>query len=113
MFAIVTTEVLRNKAFYELHRWAICAALLAMGVLLLVVGKFVNANIRESQRNDPDGPTGPFILVNLQYWGLILAIYAILVAIIVPDSPVAAREAVLKAVAPLRRTHPHQWSFRS
>src|SRR5258705_3849628 len=92
MFYVLIGEVLRDKAFYQLYRWAICAGLLVQGVLLLVVGRFVNAGFRESQRNNPEGPTGPFLLVNLQYWGLMLATFGIIVAIIVPNGTVVARE---------------------
>jgi hypothetical protein len=92
MFAIVMTEVLQDKAFYQVYRWAICAVLLAMGVFLLVVGRFVNAKIRESHRNELEGPSGPFLLVNLEYWGLMLTIFGVIVIFIVPYKTVEARE---------------------
>lgn len=92
-FSIVMMEVLQGKTFYQVYRWAICAVLLAMGTFLLLVGAFVNAKIRESHRNDPEGLTGPFLLVNLQYWGLMLTIFGIIVIFIVPYQKVEAREA--------------------
>jgi hypothetical protein len=98
MFCIVILEVLQGQAFYQVYRWAMCAVLLAMGVLLLVTGGFINAKIREGQRYDPDGPTGPFLLVNLQYWGLMLTIFGIIVICIVPHKKVEAHES--KAAAP-------------
>jgi len=98
MFSIVTMEVLQGKAFYQVYRWAICAVLLAMGTFLLLVGAFVNAKIRASHRDDPESPQGPFLLVNLQYWGLMLTIFGIIVIFIVPYQKVEAREP--KAVAP-------------
>jgi hypothetical protein len=98
MFSIVMIEALQGKTFYQVYRWAICAVLLAMGTFLLLVGGFVNRKIRESQRDDPEGPTGPFLLVNLQYWGLMLTIFGIIVIFIVPFQKVEAREA--KAAAP-------------
>ena len=98
MFSIVMLEALQGKAFYQVYRWAICAGLLAMGTFLLLVGAFVNAKIRASHRDDPEGPTGPFLLVNLQYWGLMLTIFGIIVIFIVPYQKVEAREP--KAAAP-------------
>ena len=98
MFSIVMMEVLQGKAFYQVYRWAICAVLLAMGTFLLLVGAFVNAKIRESQRDEPEGPHGPFLLVNLRYWGLMLTIFGIIVIFIVPYQKVEAQEP--KAAAP-------------
>jgi len=98
VFSIVMIEILQGKAFYGVYRWAICAVLLAMGTFLLLIGGFVNRKIRESHRGDPEGPTGPFLLVDLQYWGLMLTIFGIIVIFIVPFEKVAAREA--KAAAP-------------
>jgi hypothetical protein len=93
IFSILMMEVLQGKAFYQVYRWAICAAMLAMGVFLLLVGGFVNARIRESRRDDEGGPTGPFLLVNLQYWGLMLTIFGIIVIFIVPYAKVEKVEA--------------------
>lgn len=84
MFFIAISEGLRDRAFYALHRWAICIVLFVMGVFLLAVGRFVNAGIRESRRGDPEAPAGPFLLVNLEYWGLMMTIFAVIVAIIIP-----------------------------
>jgi hypothetical protein len=92
VFSIVMLEVFQGLAFYQQYRWAICAGFGGMGVFLLLVGGFVNARIRESRRDDPDAPPGPFLLVNLQYWGLMLTIFAILVIFIIPYRKVQARE---------------------
>jgi hypothetical protein len=100
MFSIVMTEILQDKAFYQVYRWAICAALLAMGAFLLLVGRFVNARIRESQRGQDGEPgKGPFLLVNLEYWGLILTIFGVLVIFIVPYKKVEARAAAARTNA--------------
>jgi hypothetical protein len=93
IFSIVMMEVLQGMGFYQVHRWAICAGLLAMGAFLWLVGRFVNARIRESRRDEEGGPTGPFLLVNLQYWGLMLTIFAIIVIFIVPYAKVEKVEA--------------------
>ena len=108
MFSILMMEVFQHRAFYQVYRWAICAGLLAMGVFLWLVGGFVNARIRESRRDDAGGPTGPFLLVNLQYWGLMLGIFGIIVICIVPhakgDAPqpktAAAKPTIAKKVVP-------------
>src|SRR5688572_18867526 len=112
MFSIVMMEVLQAKGFYHVHRWAICAVLLAMGTFLLLVGGFVNAKIRASQRHDPEGSHGPFLLVNLQYWGLMLTIFGIIVIFIVPYQKVEAREPkaapkekVVKKIVPMTVTN--------
>jgi len=93
-FSIMMTEVLQHKPFYELYRWAICAVLLAMGALFLIVGRLVNTRIRESREGD-ERVQAPFLLVNLEYWGLILTIFGIIVIFIAPYKKVEAR-----AVAP-------------
>lgn len=92
MFTIVMTEILQERAFYQVYRWAICAGLLAMGTFLLVLGGFVNRKIREGLRDDPEGPKGPFLLVNLQYWGLMLTVFGVIVIFIVPFSKAEAQE---------------------
>jgi hypothetical protein len=102
-------EVLRTRHFYEIYRWGICAGLLGMGVFLWIVGKFVNARLRESKRQvrdewedegqqEAEPPSDPFILVNLAYWGMILTIFGLIVIFIVPYEkqqalPVAAATA--------------------
>jgi hypothetical protein len=93
IFAIAMRELLHDKLFYQVYRWAICAGLLALGAFLLVIGRFVNAKIRENQRDNPDGPSGPLLLLNLQYWGLMLTIFGIIVVCIVPNKIVEARPA--------------------
>ena len=114
MFSILMMEVLQARAFYQVYRWAICAGLLAMGVFLLLVGGFVNAKIRESRRDEEGGPTGPFLLVNLQYWGLMLTIFGIIVIFIVPNAkvekvearqPNAAKPPVAKKIVPPAATN--------
>jgi hypothetical protein len=101
-FSIVMTEILQDKAFYQVYRWAICAALLAMGAFLLVIGRFVNANIRESRRENDEEPKGPFLLVNLEYWGSILTIFGIIVIFIVPYKKVEARAVAARTNVPPR-----------
>jgi hypothetical protein len=101
MFSILMTEVFQGKEFYQVYRWGICAALLAMGAFLLVVGRFVNTRIRDTQRAEGDEhPEGPFLLVNLEYWGLILSIFGILVIFIVPYKKVEARAVAGRTNAP-------------
>ena len=101
MFSILMTEVFQGKDFYQVYRWGICAALLAMGAFLLVVGRFVNAKIRDTQRGEgEEAPRGPFLLVNLEYWGLILTIFGVLVIFIVPYKKVEARAMAGRTNAP-------------
>ena len=100
-FSIIVTEVLQEKAFYEVYRWAICAVLLAMGALLLVVGRLVNTRIRESRRGEEDESVqGPFLLVNLEYWGLILTLFGIIVIFIAPYKKAEARAVAARTNAP-------------
>jgi len=101
MFSILMTEVFQGKDFYQVYRWGICAALLAMGAFLLVVGRFVNAKIRDSQRGEgEEASRGPFLLVNLEYWGLILTIFGVLLIFIVPYKKVEARAVAGRTNAP-------------
>lgn len=101
-FSILMTEVFQGMDFYQLYRWAICAGLLAMGAFLLVIGRFVNNKIRETQRAAGDEhPAGPFLLVNLEYWGLLLSIFGVLVIFIVPYKRVEARASVPRTNAPV------------
>lgn len=91
-FSIIMTEVLQGTSVYESHRWVICAALLVMGAFLLLVGRFVNRQMRQSHRTEEhEAPQGPFILVNMEYWGLMLTIFGIIVVFIVPFKKVEAR----------------------
>jgi hypothetical protein len=107
MFSIVMTEVLQDKAFYQSYRWAICAVFLAMGAFLLVVGRFVNTRIRESRRDeDGESPKGPFLLVNLEYWGVILSIFGVIVIFIVPYKKVEARAVAARTNARPRTNAP-------
>jgi hypothetical protein len=98
-FSMIMTEVLQDKPFYELYRWAICAVLLAMGALFLVIGRLVNTRIRESREGDERVQT-PFLLANLEYWGLILTIFGIIVIFIAPYKKVEARAAPARTNAP-------------
>ena len=106
-FSILMTEVLQGLDFYDTYRWAICAGLLAMGAFLLVIGRFVNAKIRESHKHDEreeEGAVkGPFILVNLEYWGLILTIFGVIVIFIVPYKKVEARAVAQRTNAPAKK----------
>lgn len=101
MFSVLTTEVFQGKDFYQVYRWGICAGLLAMGAFLLVVGRFVNAKIRESPGVEgEEAPKGPFLLVNLEYWGLLLTIFGLIIIFIVPYKKVEARALAGRANAP-------------
>lgn len=105
-FSIVMTEVLQEKAFYEKHRWVICAVLIAMGVFLLVVGRFVNKQIRESHRSEDGEPAAsPFILVNMEYWGLMLTIFGIIVVFIIPFRKIEARAATPAPAKKIEKTN--------
>jgi hypothetical protein len=101
-FSILLTEVLQGKDFYETYRWGICAGLLGMGAFLLVIGRFVNTKIRESRMAE-ERPTEPSILVNLEYWGLILSIFGVIVIFIAPYKKVEARRMPAKQNAPAVR----------
>src|SRR5687767_11232050 len=99
-FSIMMSEVLQDKVFYEKHRWMMCGALIVMGVFLLIVGHFVNRQIRASRiTEDGEAPPSPFILVNMEYWGLMLAIFGAIVVFIVPFKKVEARAAAQPAPA--------------
>jgi hypothetical protein len=46
---------------------------------------------------------GPFILVNLEYWGLILTIFGVIVIFIVPYKKVEARAVAQRTNAPAKK----------
>ena len=101
MFTLLLTEVFQGKDFYQVYRWGICAALLAAGAFLLVVGRFVNTRIRDANLGEGDeAAKGPFLLLNLEYWGLILTIFGLLVIFIVPYKRVEARALARRTNAP-------------
>jgi hypothetical protein len=80
--------------------------LIVMGFFLLAVGRFVNRQIRESQRTEEGelGP-GPFVLVNMEYWGLMLTIFGIIVVFIVPFRKVEARAATTPPARKIEKTN--------
>ena len=129
IFCIVMLEVFQDKSFYDLYKWHICGAFLTLGIVLGLVGRAINgarrARYQEMRRNDGESSSDddeedgaseaePFLLVNLAYWGVMLATFGVIIAFIVPTykdkaQPVIAREpaktntpiATNVAVAPL------------
>lgn len=116
-FSILMNEVLRTRHFYEVYRWGICAGLLGMGVFLWIVGKFVNARLRQSKKQvrdewaeegqqEEEPPSDPFILVNLAYWGMILTIFGLIVIVIVPYEKQQALTVAAATASPPVETKP-------
>jgi len=90
-FSMIMNALLRHNAFYEKHRWLICGFLAAVGLLLLVAGHLINRQIRTNRlTEDGEAPPDPFILVNMEYWGLMLVIFGVIVLFIAPLKRVEA-----------------------
>ena len=92
-FCIIMTEVFQNKSYYGTYKWYICATFLVAGVVLGIVGKFLNARRRKqvSEESSQSEATpeetvesqAPFILFNLAYWGVMLLVFGITIIFIV------------------------------
>jgi hypothetical protein len=106
VFSIVMTEALQTTAYYENFKWHLCVGFIISGLVLLVIGFFVNARWRARQvarrdSNDSesnDQPQAPFLLFNLAYWGVMLVVFAGITSFIIPR-PKAVLAAVIPTVA--------------
>jgi len=100
IFSVVVILLLRDKVFYEMHRWIICSALLAIGLFLCVAGHFVNRQSQASNMSeDGEVPPVPFFLVNMEYWGLMLAIFGVIIVFLAPLKKIEARATAPAALA--------------
>ena len=99
-FAVILAKLVRDQAFYESHRWIICGALAVVGVFLLVIGHFANRQLRANRiTEDGELPSRPFILLNMEYWGLMLAIFSVIIVFVAPFKKVEARATASVAAA--------------
>jgi hypothetical protein len=97
MFGIVMTEALQTTTYYGRFKWYLCIGFFISGVVLYIIGYFLNNNWRAKQlakrniegsdgreQEEGGGPEDPFLLVNLAYWGVMMVVFAAITAFIVP-----------------------------
>jgi hypothetical protein len=102
-FYIIITEAFRDR-YYEQHRWHICVGLIGVGIALWLVGRMIKEpNLSAAAKlKHPDQPEGlaesheSLLLLNPAYWGVMLVVFGLMIAIIVPArhaglQPLAAR----------------------
>src|SRR6185369_2835197 len=105
LFGIIMTEALQTTAYYEKFKWHLCTGFFVAGVVLFIVGYFLNNRWRamqlakhqldESRHSDePYVPEDPFLLVNLAYWGVLMVVFAAITVFIIPR-PKFVKAAVL------------------
>src|SRR3954466_8879184 len=108
----IMAESLQATAYYEKFKWHLCVGFLIAGLVLMVIGHFVNACWRARKRarkdtTDPEcneQPEAPLLLFNLAYWGVMLVVFAGITVFIIPRPKVVVA-AVTATVAP-RTNHP-------
>lgn len=108
VFCIAAAELLQPSLFYQHHKWPLCIGLVVLGALLLVAGTCLNRRIHarylqtqaalaEQDRDTEPKQWEPFLLFNLAYWGVIIAIFGCIIVFLVPThnkrqkAPVVAR----------------------
>jgi hypothetical protein len=96
-FCIVMTEFLQSTAYYETWKWQICVGFIAASMVLLVVGRILNARWRRANaaaaarsKKQQDGeedatPEAPFLLLDLSYWGVMFLLFGIVIIFIIPQ----------------------------
>jgi hypothetical protein len=95
LFYIGVSELLQDKLVYEVHKWRFCVGALIFGVSLFFVGSWLNRKTRgryhaaqealpEQERDNDPAQGEPFMLFNLAYWGVMLAIFSVIIVVIVP-----------------------------
>jgi hypothetical protein len=105
LFYIGVSEILQDKLVYEVHKWRFCVGFLAAAVVSFIVGSLLNRNMRARYRaaqgslpeaeRDTDPTHGePFMLFNLAYWGVMLAIFSAIIVVIVPTPPIKEKPKV-------------------
>jgi len=97
VFCIVMTEFLQSTAYYETWKWQICVGFIAASMVLLVVGRILNARWRRANaaaaarsKKQQDGeedatPEAPFLLLDLSYWGVMFLLFGIVIIFITPQ----------------------------
>jgi hypothetical protein len=99
-FSVILSKLVRDKPFYEDHRWIICGALVGVGVILVVVGHFANRQLRPNRiTEDGEVPSRPFMLLNMEFWGLMFAIFSVIIVFVAPLKKVEARATASVAAA--------------
>jgi len=95
LFYITVAELLQDKLIYQLHKWRICLGFLVAGLVLFFAGSWLNrrtraryqaaqASLTEADRDNDPTQGEPFMLFNLAYWGIMLAMFSIILVVIVP-----------------------------
>jgi hypothetical protein len=95
-FCIIMTEVFQSRSFYEIYKWYICAGFLAMGCVIWIVGRVLNARTSakarqpdaaeggEETENETNPDNAAPMLLNLCYWGPMVFVFGIIIIFIVP-----------------------------
>ena len=111
-FSILMTEALQTTAYYEHFKWHLCIGLFVVGVLLFIIGYFVNARwkaahlARRRESEDPNElPDDPFLLFNLAYWGVLLIVFSVITVFIIPRPKIIVA-ATVAAPPPVKTNRP-------
>jgi hypothetical protein len=107
-FCIIMTEVFQSKSFYETYKWYICAGFLAMGCIIWIGGRLLNARTAakakqpdvpaegEETENETNPGNAPPMLLNLCYWGPMVFVFGIIIIFIVPYKEQPSQTAVVR-----------------
>ena len=118
MFCIVMTEFLQHTAYYESYRWHMCGLFVAAGISLGLIGRRLNERWRKAQQllvkpdefstgsHEEAVPTGPFLLLNVAYWGLMLIVMGVTIVLITPRPKELVVAAAAPAPPPKKRAKP-------
>jgi hypothetical protein len=94
-YCIAIAELLQPTRFYERHKWSICATAIISGAIAYGVGRYVlrrihtryleaQAKLPEAERDSDSKQWEPFLLFNLAYWGVMIAIFGCIIIFFVP-----------------------------
>ena len=94
-FCIAVAELLQSTLFYELHKKAVCASLIILGGVVYGIGRYLHRRLKAryaaSQAELPEGERDknsrewqPFLLFNLEYWGVMVASFGCIIVFFVP-----------------------------
>ena len=106
-FSMAVTTFLQNKVYYEGHKWQICLLLFIAGTILWPIGLTLR---RPSGVNDPAGlkrsrvfeeeqaTPRPFVLIDPAYWGVMLVVFSVILAVISPSSCLQPKVVAARAI---------------
>src|SRR5437588_12028958 len=100
IFYIASAEILPSTSFFEAHKWHLCVMVLTCGLILWSLGLVINARLARktaavqepgTHAEEGEQEDGPFLLVNLSYWGPMLVVFSIILAFIYPKGHLSAQ----------------------